>query len=103
MDSLAAEAAAEAEAAAVVAAADHQPFGGWLRQYGGAENPDSDLAEMLRRQEKGECFRCLRVQFDPSTSRPYQHLSCRFHDRPVPDTDPLAGVEARRYRAPKRS
>ena len=103
MDSLAADDAAEDEAAAVVAAADHQPFGGWLRQYGGAENPDSDLAEMLRRQEKGECFRCLRVQFDPSTSRPYQHLSCRFHDRPVPDTEPLAGVEARRYRAPKRS
>ena len=98
---LAAADAEEDKAAATVAAAGQLPFGGWYRQYGSVENPERDLAEMLLREEANECFRCMKLQFDKATGRPHKHGSCPYHNLVTPDSDPLAGIEARRYNAAK--
>ena len=83
----------------MVAVAGSLPFGGWYRQYGCVEDPESDLAEMLLRQARGECFRCMRPQFDKSTKRPHRHGSCLYHDNVPPSSDLFAGIEAKRYNA----
>ena len=56
---------------------------------------------MLLREEANECFRCMKLQFDKATGRPHKHGSCPYHNLVTPDSDPLAGIEARRDNAAK--